>query len=76
MNKSIERTTGWTLAVLAPLVLVGGLVLSTAGCRSKTVSTEGTAEQAGTYSCPMHPEVRQATPGTCPDCGMALELEE
>lgn len=28
---------------------------------------------AGDYSCPMHPEVRQATPGSCPKCGMALE---
>ena len=26
-----------------------------------------------TYSCPMHPEVTQAGPGTCPKCGMALE---
>ncbi len=25
------------------------------------------------YTCPMHPEVRQSGPGTCPDCGMALE---
>jgi Cu+-exporting ATPase len=25
------------------------------------------------YVCPMHPEVRQAGPGTCPKCGMALE---
>ncbi len=25
------------------------------------------------YSCPMHPEVRQANPGNCPKCGMALE---
>jgi Cu+-exporting ATPase len=31
---------------------------------------------AGTiYVCPMHPEVRQATPGACPKCGMALEAE-
>ncbi|HWF85978.1 MAG TPA: heavy metal translocating P-type ATPase [Vicinamibacterales bacterium] len=29
---------------------------------------------AGTdYVCPMHPEVRSATPGACPICGMALE---
>jgi Cu+-exporting ATPase len=27
------------------------------------------------YTCPMHPEVRQAGPGTCPKCGMALEPE-
>ncbi len=26
------------------------------------------------YTCPMHPEVRQAGPGDCPKCGMALDL--
>ena len=25
------------------------------------------------YTCPMHPQVRQMGPGTCPICGMALE---
>ena len=25
------------------------------------------------YTCPMHPEIRQNTPGSCPKCGMALE---
>lgn len=25
------------------------------------------------YTCPMHPEVRQAGPGSCPKCGMTLE---
>ena len=28
------------------------------------------------YTCPMHPEVRQAGPGACPICGMALEPEQ
>ena len=28
-----------------------------------------------TYTCPMHPEVRQTGPGSCPLCGMALEPE-
>lgn len=28
-----------------------------------------------TYTCPMHPEVRQDHPGACPKCGMALEPE-
>jgi P-type Cu+ transporter len=27
------------------------------------------------YTCPMHPEVKQAGPGSCPKCGMALEAE-
>ncbi|MHB2168983.1 heavy metal translocating P-type ATPase [Alsobacter sp. R-9] len=25
------------------------------------------------YTCPMHPQIRQAGPGSCPICGMALE---
>ncbi len=25
------------------------------------------------YTCPMHPEIRQFNPGSCPKCGMALE---
>jgi len=28
-----------------------------------------------TFTCPMHPEVRQVGPGVCPKCGMALEPE-
>lgn len=28
------------------------------------------------YTCPMHPEIRQPGPGSCPICGMALEPEE
>jgi Cu+-exporting ATPase len=29
----------------------------------------------GTYTCPMHPEVRETEQGSCPECGMALEPE-
>ena len=28
------------------------------------------------FTCPMHPEIRQVGPGTCPICGMALEPAE
>jgi len=28
------------------------------------------------YTCPMHPDVRQNSPGSCPLCGMALEPED
>ncbi len=32
------------------------------------------AVQSGTvYTCPMHPEIRQDHPGSCPKCGMTLE---
>jgi Cu+-exporting ATPase len=29
--------------------------------------------KGATYTCPMHPEIRQDRPGSCPICGMALE---
>jgi hypothetical protein len=25
------------------------------------------------YTCPMHPDIRQSSPGNCPRCGMTLE---
>ncbi len=31
------------------------------------------AERAREYTCPMHPEIVQRGPGSCPLCGMALE---
>src|SRR3974390_860081 len=37
---------------------------------SKTEAPEGTI-----YTCPMHPQIRQVGPGSCPICGMALEPE-
>src|SRR5688572_2611799 len=30
-------------------------------------------EAGAVYTCPMHPEITQNKPGTCPICGMALE---
>jgi Cu+-exporting ATPase len=38
------------------------------GARAPEPVAEGTI-----YTCPMHPEIRQAGPGSCPICGMALE---
>ena len=56
-----------------------------AGCREKFethparyLEDREWAEEApaGTiYTCPMHPEIRQPGPGSCPICGMALEPE-
>jgi P-type Cu+ transporter len=54
-----------------------------AGCRSKFIANplryiEPTllakaVPESTEYTCPMHPEIRQVGPGTCPICGMALE---
>ncbi len=57
-----------------------------AGCRTKFQAdpekylSKDRAEEppapAGTiYTCPMHPQIRQVGPGSCPICGMALEPE-
>jgi Cu+-exporting ATPase len=37
---------------------------------------EPAAPAGAIYTCPMHPEIRQAGPGSCPICGMALEPEQ
>ena len=29
-----------------------------------------------TYTCPMHPDVQQPEPGSCPECGMSLVEKE
>lgn len=34
------------------------------------------AKPGAIYTCPMHPQVRQVGPGSCPICGMALEPVE
>jgi P-type Cu+ transporter len=55
-----------------------------AGCLSKfkaqpkkyqrpEAKTEPAVPEGTIYTCPMHPEIRQVGPGSCPICGMALE---
>ncbi len=40
-----------------------------------TSTASAVASSGESYSCPMHPEVRQAGPGKCPLCGMNLEKD-
>jgi P-type Cu+ transporter len=35
--------------------------------------SQAAADPEAEYTCPMHPEIRQKGPGSCPICGMALE---
>ncbi|MGD0024248.1 MAG: YHS domain-containing protein, partial [Xanthobacteraceae bacterium] len=60
-----------------------------AGCRTKFIADPqqylgketkapapmppGSVPKGAIYTCPMHPEIRQVGPGSCPICGMALE---
>ena len=60
------------------------IISAATGCRAKFVADPqkylGAREpepvvEGATYTCPMHPEIRQIGPGACPICGMALEPE-
>ncbi len=56
-----------------------------AGCRTKFVADPARyldtshsadsppAPRGAIFTCPMHPQIRQVGPGSCPICGMALE---
>jgi len=50
-----------------------------ASCNMQTHAEGKTSSVASSdtqiYTCPMHPEIRQDGPGSCPKCGMALEPE-
>ncbi len=43
--------------------------------KTKEVISEPKPDVKGaSYTCPMHPEIEQDHPGSCPKCGMALEI--
>ena len=57
-----------------------------AGCRTKFIADPqkylagdkapaAPVPDGAIYTCPMHPQIRQVGPGSCPICGMALEPE-
>ena len=37
------------------------------------ITPSGQVGSGPIYTCPMHPQIRQAAPGNCPICGMTLE---
>jgi Cu+-exporting ATPase len=41
--------------------------------RAPAVAPPAVAKAGTVYTCPMHPQIRQDGPGSCPLCGMALE---
>ncbi len=55
--------------------LDGSLAIVRTGASSPSASLAAstTVQAPVVYTCPMDPEVRQAEPGVCPICGMALE---
>lgn len=68
-------------AKTAPLV-AHNAILASAPAREPTTAThtahahDQAAPMAGSYSCPMHPEIVKDAPGKCPICGMSLVKKE
>ncbi|MGB3525106.1 MAG: heavy metal translocating P-type ATPase [Flavobacteriales bacterium] len=42
---------------------------------AKAAAAAAAVSKDAIYTCPMHPEIRQVGPGSCPICGMGLEPE-
>ena len=70
----IARQTGGSVSIVAPkqrgMTMPPRLAVAgtATGVRGSVMS-----EKDALYTCPMHPEVLQRGPGSCPKCGMALE---
>ncbi|SDU27922.1 Cu+-exporting ATPase [Pseudomonas pohangensis] len=78
-SKFVEEHAGQTLHfcsakcqakfVAEPARYLADKPVDTASSSGPQAALAGAAE----YTCPMHPEIRQPTPGVCPKCGMTLE---
>jgi len=64
---------GLFLAAGAGLVFLVGVAQRSGWLPANSSAMTSGAAAAGTvYTCAMHPQIRQPTPGRCPICGMAL----
>ena len=46
------------------------------GKHDESKTSHQPVDESAIYTCPMHPEIEQQGPGSCPKCGMALELKD
>jgi Cu+-exporting ATPase len=68
--KPVQILSSGSVAEKPPTITLASA--DAASFRPRAVTRAGTSPA---YVCPMDPEVRQAQPGACPKCGMALEPE-
>ncbi len=62
----MQRAIDKTLKAFALLILMLGLIVACNSEKEKQVHVHDE------YTCPMHPQITQDKPGTCPICGMDL----
>ena len=65
-----QRHGAHTATIPVPVAPAAG---AAAEIPAKPASGKSAAESDVRYTCPMHPEIVQIGPGSCPKCGMALE---
>jgi len=61
----------WVLVAMAALIAVGSIV-SYVGATRGGGGSRDTAAAVQLYTCPMHPQIIQDHPGSCPICNMTL----
>jgi hypothetical protein len=61
-----------SMVTVLALLSLAGTAAFVVGCKHRDSEEHGSMNHVHHYSCPMHPEVVQSSPGNCPKCGMAL----
>lgn len=64
-----------TLIIKTLLIITVGL-LSFSSCNQRNTTKVTSAENEDVYTCSMHPQVIEHSPGRCPICGMTLVKKE
>jgi membrane fusion protein, copper/silver efflux system len=61
-----------TLVKYSLIVSLVGIMLGAVACGQKQEEEKVAGHTHDTYTCPMHPQIREKGPGRCPICGMDL----
>jgi membrane fusion protein, copper/silver efflux system len=74
-----QRLSGWNPKVILAVVLValasfalGALLFRSRAPADHATGPAAAGAEATTWTCAMHPQIRQPEPGQCPICGMDL----
>ena len=63
-----------TVTAVAVALAAGSFAGGTWWSHRSSGAAHASAHAATVYTCPMHPDYRSDHPGTCPICGMAIEV--
>ena len=79
MNKIQEIISKWPLTVVGGTLILGlvfgWLIFGGSGSNSTPITEDHNASEhvtGTTWTCSMHPQIREDEPGSCPICGMEL----